>query len=274
MASARSESVADGTLAAFKIVVAGGFGAGKTTLVGAVSEVQPLRTEESLSRAGIGVDDPSGVEGKTTTTVAMDFGRITLSNHLLLYLFGTPGQERFWFMWDELSHGALGAVVLADTRRLSDCFPAVDYFEKCQLPFVVAINCFDDSPPYDPQDVRVALDLGPHIPVMLCDARQPESVKEILIRLVEHVLAISPPQPAAQPAQSQPAQSQPAQSQPAQRQPPPGQPPPGQPPLGQPPAQQPPSHQPGRPQPDKRQPGKRPRVARQAASQGGTRPSR
>jgi signal recognition particle receptor subunit beta len=182
----------DGLLAAFKIVVAGGFGAGKTTLVGAVSEVRPLRTEESLSSAGVGTDDLAGVGNKTTTTVAMDFGRITISSRLVLYLFGTPGQERFWFMWDEISYGALGAVVLADTRRLDDCFPSVDYFEKCQLPFVVAINCFDDSPRYDPEDVRIALDLGPRVPVMICDARDPGSVKQILITLVEHVLAGRP----------------------------------------------------------------------------------
>jgi uncharacterized protein len=182
----------DDLLAAFKIVVAGGFGAGKTTLVGAVSEVQPLRTEEALTSASIGLDDLAGVGNKKTTTVAMDFGRITLSKRLVLYLFGTPGQERFWFMWDELSYGALGAVVLADTRRLDDCFPSVDYFENCQLPFVVAINCFDGAPRYDPEDVRVALDLDAHTPVMLCDARDPGSVKQILITLVEYVLARRP----------------------------------------------------------------------------------
>jgi uncharacterized protein len=198
MAFAPSDSP-DGMLAAFKIVIAGGFGAGKTTLVGAVSEVQPLRTEEALTSASIGHDDLAGVGNKKTTTVAMDFGRITLSTRLVLYLFGTPGQERFWFMWDELSYGALGAVVLADTRRLDDCFPSVDYFENCQLPFVVAINCFDDAPRYDPEDVRVALDLDAHIPVMLCDARNPGSVKQILITLVEYVLARRPvmePEPA------------------------------------------------------------------------------
>jgi uncharacterized protein len=189
MGSAPSDSHADVPLAAFKVLIAGGFGAGKTTLVGAISEVRPLHTEETLTRASVGTDDLSGVDRKTTTTVAMDFGRLTMGTHLVLYLFGTPGQERFWFMWDELSYGALGAVVLADTRRLGDCFPSVDYFEKRHVPFVVAINCFDGAPTYDPDDVRIALDLDPRVPAVLCDARERESVKQILITLVEHVLA-------------------------------------------------------------------------------------
>ena len=189
MGSAPSDGSADVPLAAFKVLVAGGFGAGKTTLVGAISEVRPLHTEEALTRASVGTDDLTGVGNKTTTTVAMDFGRLTMGTHLVLYLFGTPGQERFWFMWDELSFGALGAVVLADTRRLGDCFPSVDYFEKRGLPFIVAINCFDGAPHYDPEDVRIALDLDPRVPALLCDARHRDSVKQVLITLVEHVLA-------------------------------------------------------------------------------------
>jgi hypothetical protein len=192
MDSGPSESSTEGPLAAFKILIAGGFGAGKTTLVSAISEVRPLRTEEALTSVSVKHDDLQGVENKTTTTVAMDFGRITLGGRRVLYLFGTPGQERFWFMWDDLSYGALGAVVLADTRRLADCFASVDYFEKRRLPFVVAINCFEGAHLYDPAEVRAALDLGPQVPVVLCDARQTESVKNVLITLVEHVLAGMP----------------------------------------------------------------------------------
>jgi uncharacterized protein len=172
-----------------KIVVAGGFGVGKTTLVSSISEIRPLRTEESLTQVGAGVDDLTGVAAKMTTTVAMDFGRISMGPRLVLYLFGTPGQDRFWFMWDDLSYGALGAVILADTRRLSDCFPSVDYFERRQLPFIVAVNVFDGAPRYDVEDVRIALDLDPAVPALLCDARQHGSVKEVLITLVQHVLA-------------------------------------------------------------------------------------
>jgi signal recognition particle receptor subunit beta len=205
MASAPSDPGAEGPLAAFKILIAGGFGVGKTTLVSAISEVRPLRTEESLTSVSVSHDDLQGVENKATTTVAMDFGRITLGGRRVLYLFGTPGQERFWFMWDDLSYGALGAVVLADTRRLADCFASVDYFEKRGLTFVVAINCFDGAHRYDPAEVRAALDLGTRVPVVLCDARQPESVKNVLITLVEHVLAGVPAEDrGAQPAPADP----------------------------------------------------------------------
>ena len=172
---------------ALKILVAGGFGAGKTTLVGAVSEISPLSTEEVMTEASYGVDDLSGVESKSTTTVALDFGRITISDSLVLYLFGTPGQERFWFMWEELSEGALGAIVIADTRRLETCFAAVDFFERRGVPFVVAVNCFEGAHEYDAEEVREALSLSPDIPVALCDARQRESAKQVLLTLVNRV---------------------------------------------------------------------------------------
>jgi uncharacterized protein len=173
---------------AIKIIVAGGFGAGKTTMVGAVSETRPLRTEEILTDKSAGVDDVSGIEAKATTTVAMDFGRITIKDQFILYMFGTPGQERFWFMWDEVALGALGAVVLADTRRLADCFPAVDYFERRGTPFIVAVNCFEGAKRYDLDEVQAALNLGERVPVVLCDARDRQSCKHVLIKLVEHAM--------------------------------------------------------------------------------------
>lgn len=157
-------------------------------MVGTISEIRPLHTEELLSEQGVGVDDTSGVELKTTTTVALDFGRITIREGLWLYLFGTPGQDRFWFMWDELALGALGAVVLADTRRLQECFPAVDYFEQRGLPFVVAVNCFDGARRHDPVKVRRALGLDGVAPIVLCDVRDRESVKDVLTTLVTYAV--------------------------------------------------------------------------------------
>ncbi|MEU4168417.1 ATP/GTP-binding protein [Streptomyces sp. NPDC026665] len=177
---------------ATKIVVAGGFGVGKTTLVTSVSEITPLQTEALMTQASEETDDLTGTPDKLTTTVAMDFGRITLDDDLVLYLFGTPGQQRFWFMWDDLVRGAIGAVVLADTRRLSDCFPALDYFESCGLPYVVAVNHFDGTDEFEPEDVREALTVPPHIPVMIMDARRKISVVETLLALVGHALEVSP----------------------------------------------------------------------------------
>jgi len=170
-----------------KLVVAGGFGVGKTTFVGAISEIPPLTTEAEMTSESVGIDDASYVERKTTTTVAMDFGRITVDESLVMYLFGTPGQDRFGFMWDDLCEGALGALVLADTRRLTDCFTAIDYFERRHTPFVVGVNHFDGTYRYPLAEVRDALGISPGVPVVDCDARVRESAKVLLLTLLQHV---------------------------------------------------------------------------------------
>lgn len=172
-----------------KILIAGGFGVGKTTMVGSVSEIAPLRTEEHLTAAGLGIDDLDGIEHKRATTVALDFGRITISRELVLYLFGTPGQQRFWFMWNDLAIGALGAVVLVDVRRPKSSFAAIDFFERRGIPFVVGVNGFHGEHPYPAEEIRDALALPEHVRVLLCDARERESCRDVLIALIDQLIA-------------------------------------------------------------------------------------
>ncbi|MFD8707828.1 ATP/GTP-binding protein [Kitasatospora sp. NPDC059648] len=190
---ASADLLPDSVTTAVKVVVVGGFGAGKTTLVGAVSEIRPLTTEETMTQAGVGVDDPTGVERKTSTTVAMDFGRISISDKLVLYVFGTPGQERFWFLWNGLFEGALGAVVLVDTRRLEVSFEVIGRLEDRGVPFVVAVNGFPEAPSYPLDELRQALDLPPEVPIVACDARSRVSSRDTLMTLMRYLYELAAP---------------------------------------------------------------------------------
>ncbi|WP_031066580.1 GTP-binding protein [Streptomyces sp. NRRL WC-3742] len=192
---AREDLLPDSMTMAVKVVIVGGFGVGKTTLVGSVSEIRPLTTEETMTQAGIGVDDPTGVEQKTATTVAMDFGRISIDDRLVLYVFGTPGQERFWFLWNGLFEGALGAVVLVDTRRLEVSFEVIGRLEDRGVPFVVAVNGFPEAPDFAVDELRQALDLPPEVPIVDCDARSRESSRDTLMTLMRYLYDLAVPAP-------------------------------------------------------------------------------